>query len=76
VSGMVAVGAAPSAGAWQVQEVDPTTPLGQAYAKRCGGASDHAALVAQLTDQLAKDAFARPLTATCPVCGCPVIVDR
>src|SRR5207253_7876444 len=27
-------GRGPSARAWQVQEMDPTTPLGQAYAKR------------------------------------------
>ena len=76
VSGVAAFAAARSAGAWQVEEVDSASPLGLAYAKRCGGPSDHAALVAQLRAQLAKDSSASSLTATCPLCGCPVIVGR
>jgi len=76
VSAVAAFAATRSAGAWQVEEMDPASPLGLAYAKRCGGPSDHAALVAQLMAQLAKDFSASSLTVTCPLCGCPVIVGR
>ena len=68
--------AARSAGAWQVEEIAPESPLGAALANRCAGSSDHAALVAQLHAQLAKEPSASSLTATCPICGCPVIVSR
>jgi hypothetical protein len=76
VSGVVALAATRSAGAWQVQEMDPAGPLGLAYAKRCGGPSNHAALVARLKAQLAEDSSASSLTATCAICGCPITVDR
>jgi hypothetical protein len=76
VGGVIALAATRPAGAWQVEELDPASPLGLAYAKRCGGASDHAALVAQLKAQLAKDSSANSLTAACPLCGCSVIVGR
>ena len=76
VGGVVLLAATRSAGAWQVEEMDPKSALGLAYAKRCSGASDHTALVAQLKAQLASDSSAGSLTATCPVCGCPVIVGR
>ncbi len=65
-----------SAEAWQIQEIDPASALGAAYAKRCGGPSDHAALIAQLQAQLSKEPSAKSLTATCPICGCPVIASR
>jgi hypothetical protein len=68
--------AARSAQAWQVEEVAPASPLGLALANRCRGPSDHAALVAQLQAQLAKEPAVSSLTATCPICGCPVIVNR
>ena len=68
--------AARSAGAWQVEEVAPASPLGLALANRCRGPSDHAALVAQLQAQLATEPAVNSLTATCPICGCPVIVTR
>jgi hypothetical protein len=71
-----AFAAARSAGAWQVQEIDPASALGAAYAKRCGGPSDHAALIAQLRAQLSKEPSAKTLTTTCPICGCPVIATR
>ena len=65
-----------SAGAWQIEEIAPESPLGVALANRCGGPADHAALVAQLQAQLAKEPSVSSLTATCPICGCPVIVSR
>jgi hypothetical protein len=73
---MAAFAATRSAGAWQVEEIDPASALGAAYAKRCGGPSDHAALLAQLQAQLAKDPSVNSRSATCPICGCPVIVSR
>jgi len=68
--------AARSAGAWQVEEIAPASPLGSALANRCAGSSDHAALIAQLQAQLATAPSASTLTAKCPICGCPVIVSR
>ncbi|HEX5323252.1 MAG TPA: hypothetical protein VFW40_05655, partial [Capsulimonadaceae bacterium] len=68
--------AARSAGAWQIEEIAPESPLGAALANRCRGPSEHAGLVAQLQAQLAKEPSVSSLTATCPICGCPVIVSR
>ena len=66
-----------SAGAWQVEEIAPESPLGLAYSHRCDGASsDHAALVAQLREQLAKEPATSSLAMKCPICGCSVIVSR
>ena len=76
VGAAAAFAATRSAGAWQVEEIAPESPLGSAIAKRCAGSSDHAALVAQLQVQLAKEPSASTLTAKCPICGCPVIVSR
>ena len=55
VGGGAALAAARSAVAWQVEEIAPESPLGTALANRCAGSSDHAALVAQLQAQLAKE---------------------
>ena len=68
--------AARSVGAWQIEEIAPESPLGVALANRCGDPADHAALVAQLQAQLAKEPAVGSLTTTCPICGCPVIVTR
>jgi hypothetical protein len=76
VGAAAAFAATRSAGAWQVEEIAPESPLGSAIANRCAGSSDHAALVAQLQAQLAKEPSASSLTAKCPICGCPVIVSR
>ncbi|MGE5145612.1 MAG: hypothetical protein ACM3N5_02630 [Candidatus Eiseniibacteriota bacterium] len=62
--------------AWSTYEVPATSKLGLAYTDRCGGPSDHAALIAQLRDKLAEDPSATSETATCPICGCPVTVSR
>lgn len=67
---------APAANAWTVEEISPDSPIGLAYSNRCGGASEHAALQAQLKAELLADPSARSLSATCPICGCPVIVGR
>ena len=76
VGGLAALAAARSAKAWQVEEIDPASRLGRAYADRCGGPSEHQALLTQLQEQLAKNSSAQSLTAACPICGCRVIVSR
>jgi hypothetical protein len=74
--GLAAAAAVRPAGAFQVEEMTPTSAVGRAYAQRCGGASEHAALVARLEAQLANDPSATTITATCPLCGCPIVVSR
>lgn len=64
------------AGAFQVEVITPTSAVGRVYANRCGGDSEHAALVAKLQAQLAKEPSVASLTETCPICGCPVVVSR
>jgi hypothetical protein len=76
VGGLAALSAGRSAKAWQVEEIDPASRLGRAYADRCGGPSAHQALLTQLQAQLAKDPAAQSLTAACPICGCRVTVSR
>jgi len=76
VGGLAAVGASRSARAFQVEEMPPTSAMGRAYATRCGGSSEHAALIARLQTLLASDPSARTMSETCPICGCPIIVSR
>ena len=76
VGGLAAVAAARSARAFQVEEMPPTSAMGRAYANRCGGSSEHAALIARLQTLLANDPSARSMSETCPICGCPIIVSR
>ena len=64
------------AGAFQVEVLTPTSAVGRAYANRCGGASEHAALISKLRAQLANDPSAASMAETCPICGCPVVVNR
>jgi hypothetical protein len=74
--GLAALAAGRSAKAWQVEEIDPASRLGRAFAERCGGPSEHQALLTQLQAQLANDPSAQSLTAACPICGCRVTVSR
>jgi len=76
VGGLATLTAGRSAKAWQVEEIDPASRLGRAYADRCGGPSEHQALLAQLQAQLTKDPSAQSLTTACPICGCRVTVSR
>ena len=76
VGGLGALTAARSAKAWQVEEIDPASRLGRAFADRCGGPSEHQVLLTQLQAQLAKDPSAQSLTAACPICGCRVTISR
>lgn len=76
VGGLAAVAATQSARAFQVEVMPPTSAMGRAYAARCGGSSEHAALIAQLQALLASDPSARSMSENCPICGCPVIVSR
>jgi hypothetical protein len=74
--GLTAAAAARSARAFQVEKMTPTSAVGRAYANRCGGTSEHAALIARLQALLANDPSATTMMATCPLCGCPVVVSR
>ena len=74
--GGAALTATRTAKAWETGSLSPTSPLGIAVTNRCGGATDHAWLVAQLKAELAADPSAQSLSAVCPLCGCPVMVSR
>ena len=76
VGGLAAVAATRSARAFQVEEMPPTSAIGRAYAGRCGGSSEHAALITRLQALLADDPSTRSISETCPICGCPIIVSR
>ena len=76
VGGLAALTAWRSAKAWQVEEIGPASRLGRAFADRCGGPSEHQALLMQLQAQLAHDPSAQSLAAACPICGCRVTVSR
>jgi hypothetical protein len=65
-----------SAGAWDVAPMEPGSQTGLAYSNRCGGSQEHAALMQKLQINLANDPSAASMSATCPICGCPVIVGR
>ncbi len=76
ILGGAAVALTRPARALEMQTMSSTSPLGMAYANHCGGPTDHDWLVSQLRAQLAADPAAQSLSATCPLCGCPVIVSR
>jgi hypothetical protein len=76
IGGLAALTAGRSAKAWQVEEIDPASRLGRAYADRCGGPSAHQALLSRLQAQLANDPSAQSLSAACPICGCRVTAIR
>ena len=76
VGGLAALIAGQPAKAWQVEEIDPASRLGRAYADRCGGSTEHAALLARLQALLADDPAARSMAEACPICGCTVVVSR
>jgi hypothetical protein len=63
-----------------IEELPPASPDGLAFANHCGGASEHAGLLAQLQGQLAgrtaESGTTLTATATCPICGCPVTATR
>jgi hypothetical protein len=75
-TGTVACGLTWSARAFQLQEISPGSDIGLAYSGRCGGSSEHAALKTSLAERLAKEPTMRSLSATCPLCGCPVVASR
>jgi hypothetical protein len=56
--------------------MSPGSAVGRAYAEHCGGSPEHAALIARLQALLNEDPSAASLTATCAICGCPVVVTR
>jgi hypothetical protein len=53
LTGLAAVAATRSAHAFQVEEMPPASAIGRAYAGRCGGSFEHAALIARLQALLA-----------------------
>ena len=73
---LATLAAARPAGAWQVEQLSPKSPLGAVLANRCEAASTHVGLIGQLQAQLTKEPLARSLAATCPICGCLVTVSR
>jgi hypothetical protein len=76
VSGLGALAVARPVRAFQVEEMPPTSAVGRAYANRCGGGAEHAALIARLQALLANEPLARSMSGTCPICGCPIVVSR
>ena len=76
VGGLAALMASRPARAFQIEEMAPGSAIGGAYANRCDGSSEHAAMIARLQTLLAGDPSAASMTATCPLCGCPVIASR
>jgi hypothetical protein len=76
VVGLAAVCATRPARAFQVEVLSPESAVGRAYANRCGGSAEHAALIARLQALLANDPAAQSMSETCPICGCPIIVSR
>jgi hypothetical protein len=68
------------AAALTVQQLGPESAIGSEIAKRCGPASEHAALLTELEARLAESTGAVGTTltasATCPICGCPVTAMR
>ncbi len=65
-----------SANAFEMQSISPGSGIGLAYSNRCGGSAEHAGLTSQLRGQLANNPSSSSMTATCPICGCPVTVSR
>ena len=76
VGGLAAIAASRPARAFQVEVMNPGSAVGSAYADRCGGTSEHAALIARLQALLASDPSVQSMSETCPICGCPIIVSR
>jgi hypothetical protein len=76
VSGVSALALAAPVRAFELQAISPGSETGLAYSNRCGGSSEHAGLVSQLRSQLADNPSSSSMTATCPICGCPVTVSR
>ena len=77
ILGGATLAAARPAKAWEMQTLSPKSPLGLAYANHCSVQTDHAWLVSDLHAKLAADpSIPSPLSAVCPLCGCPVIVGR
>lgn len=62
--------------AWTPYQMPTNSGPGLAYSNRCGGAGEHAGIIADLQQKLANDPSATSETATCPICGCPVTVSR
>jgi hypothetical protein len=76
VAGITAVATTRRANAFQTQEMPASSKLGIAFSQRCGTQSQHATLIAKLQSMLAQDSSRQSMTATCPICGCPVTVSR
>ena len=78
IGGVAVLAAAKPAGAAMQQvEVRPQSPLGTAIANRCKVASpDHDAIRARLMALLAANPSLGTLSEQCPICGCPIVVNR
>ena len=58
------------------EDVPVRSGLGLSLSNRCGGDAEHAQLAATLRAKLGTEGAAPGTiaTATCPICGCPVVV--
>ena len=63
-----------------IQHIAPASPLGLELRDRCGGAAEHAQLLADLQATLADRTAAAGTTlsasAACPICGCSLTAYR
>jgi len=66
-----------SANALTMEDVPERSGLGLSLSNRCGGAAEHAQIAASLHARLGAQGAApgTVATATCPICGCPVMVS-
>ena len=72
--GVGVMAGARAASALTMEEVPGRSGLGLSLSNRCGGAGEHAQILANLQAKLRAEGAAAGTsdTVTCPICGCPV----
>ena len=67
-----------SATAFRIEEIPAGSATARLYGSRCGLPAEHRALLAELQAQLqghiARGEAPEPAAATCPLCGCQLVV--
>ena len=63
-----------AANALTTEEVPASSGIGLSLSNRCGGAGEHAQILANLQARLRAEGAAPGTveTVTCPICGCPI----
>jgi hypothetical protein len=78
--GALVAGSRATSAAGTLQRIAPASPLGLDLQNRCGGAAEHAQLLAELQAKLAEQNAAAgatlSLSAPCPICGCSLTAYR